>query len=334
MNKWGYYFNAVAIVAIEVVIHQIFAVKYIGWGAGFQYYILCVLILPFLVEGKHILAKSFISILCIVTFLYLQCTYQDMTPVYSLGEGTLQIFNLLNITSAMLLIIFWGHYFNKSVNEAEAELEFERHKSDEILFNTLPKSIALRLKKNKETIADKFENVTVLFLDVVGYTAISSTKSPSQMVEVLNELFSGFDDLASKYKLEKIKTIGDCYMIAAGVPVQAEDDISRMADFSLEIIPLLNQFNQKNNLELKVRIGFNTGDVVAGVIGKYKFIYDLWGDAVNIASRMESHGLNGEIQVSQSSFDLLKDSYILEPRGDIEIKGKGIMHTYILKAKK
>ena len=213
-------------------------------------------------------------------------------------------------------------------------LILEREKAERLLLNILPSSIAKRLKQDSETIADSFEEVTVLFADLVDFTRLSGKISPTELVSLLNEIFSRFDRLVERYGLEKIKTIGDSYMVVGGLPVPRADHAEAVAEFALAMQQEIEEFNQLKKQKFIMRIGINTGAVVAGVIGIKKFIYDLWGDAVNIASRMESHGIPGFIQVSSSTYELLKEKYVLEKRGIIEIKGKGEMTTYLLTNRK
>jgi len=218
--------------------------------------------------------------------------------------------------------------------EAEAALRHQQEQTERLLLNVLPKAIAERLKHRADTIADDFAEVTVMFIDIVGFTALSAQTSPTQMVEILNQIFSMFDLLAELYDLEKIKTIGDAYMVAGGLPMPRHDHASAIADMALDIQKIMSHFYMPSGEPLSIRIGINTGPVVAGVIGSKKFIYDLWGDTVNTASRMESHGLPGCIQVTEATRDRLGDAYLLETRGAIDVKGKGNMHTYFLRGKK
>jgi len=210
------------------------------------------------------------------------------------------------------------------------QIEEEKVRSEQLLLNILPKSIAERLKGGETTIADSFNNVSVIFADLAGFTRLSTRVSPDEIVALLNRIFSAFDDLAEKYGLEKIKTIGDCYMAAAGLPVPREDHAVATANMALDMLHLITN-SSFGNLPLTLRIGINSGPVVAGIIGNKKFIYDLWGDSVNTANRMESHGLSNQIQVSESTYELLKEKFLLEPRGEIDVAGKGLMKTFWLK---
>lgn len=210
------------------------------------------------------------------------------------------------------------------------QLQTERAKSERLLLNVLPKAIAERLKSGQRTIVDSFVAATVLFADIVGFAHISAQQSPQRTVELLNELFSRFDRIAEKHELEKIKTIGDAYMMVGGVPVVRGDHAPICAAAAFEILDALAAFNRKHGLAWSIRIGMNSGPVVAGIIGTRKFSYDLWGDTVNIASRMESHGRPDRIQVSEATRQLLGHRYSFEPVGVIEIKNAAAMPTYLL----
>ena len=212
------------------------------------------------------------------------------------------------------------------------DLRVERENSERLLLNILPAPIAARLKSGEQTIADSYQEVTVLFSDVVGFTAMSALISPTELVIELNKLFRRFDALSIKFGVEKIKTIGDAYMAVGGVPEVVSDHAERVADMALAMQLEMDEYNKDAPTPLQIRIGLNTGAVVAGVTGTVKFAYDLWGDAVNIASRMESTGIPGQIQVSESTASQLRDQgFILENRGGVEVKGKGIMNTWMLK---
>jgi PAS domain S-box-containing protein len=214
--------------------------------------------------------------------------------------------------------------------QAESALRLEQEKSEQLLLNILPEPIASQLKENQGSIAENFNDVTILFADLVGFTPLSARLKPIELVNLLNEIFSTFDELAEQLELEKIKTIGDAYMVAAGLPVPRYDHAEAIAEMALAMQAKLHGFRSKLGENLQIRTGINTGAVVAGVIGTKKFIYDLWGDAVNIASRMESSGDPGRIQVTAATCERLKHKYRFEKRGTIHVKGKGEMETYWL----
>jgi adenylate cyclase len=207
-----------------------------------------------------------------------------------------------------------------------------RRENERLLLNILPAPIADRLKKSgEELIADNFAEVTVLFADIVGFTQIATDKSPEAIVEMLNDLFTRFDLAARELDIEKIKTIGDAYMAVCGLPDPCENHIEKMMAMAVRLIQITREFSAERNIPVRLRIGVNTGPVVAGIIGRRKFIYDLWGDTVNLASRMESHGVPDAIQVTRPVFEKMKDQYTFEERGPIEVKGKGAIETWILR---
>lgn len=210
------------------------------------------------------------------------------------------------------------------------QVERYRLQADTLLYNILPESIANRLKGGAPTIADSFDNVTILFADIENFTSISAVADPADIVNLLNRVFSDFDELAAKYGLEKIKTIGDSYMVAAGVPVPRDDHIDCIISFAQDMLAAIKKHPDLRGAPLSLRIGINTGPVVAGVIGRQKFSYDMWGDTVNVASRMEQHGAANRIQVTQRVKDKLDNRYAFEERAPIPIKGKGMMVTYFL----
>jgi len=217
----------------------------------------------------------------------------------------------------------------------EAELRHQRRETERLLLSILPQPIAERLKRNQgTTIADSFDDITVMFADVVNFTALSSRIPPADLVELLNQIFSAFDQLAAKYGVEKIKTLGDGYMAAAGLPVYRPDHAEAIADLALGMQHTISQFHSDQTEPFALRIGICTGPVVAGVIGTQRFIYDLWGDTVNLASRMQSQGASGEIQVTETTYQRIHRKYELEERGRIDVKGRGEMMTYWLKGKK
>ncbi|MEM6425828.1 MAG: adenylate/guanylate cyclase domain-containing protein [Cyanobacteria bacterium P01_H01_bin.119] len=247
----------------------------------------------------------------------------------SLALMALSVYISVFVTTALSLAASMAEH-----NQARTDLLAEKDKSERLLLNILPQPIAVRLLEHQEqTIADQFAEVTVLFADIVGFTRLSSDLPPQVVVNMLNDIFSTFDRLADRHGLEKIKTIGDSYLVVGGLPTHRDDHAAAIAAMALDMQAAVEQFNQHGNhpQTFRIRIGINTGPVVAGVIGTKKFIYDLWGDTVNIASRMESMGIAGEIQVTQATGNLLKDLYQLEYRGEIKVKGKGLMGTYWLR---
>ena len=250
---------------------------------------------------------------------------------FELAEVLIRVHNLLEV-----------RLLQREAKRLYDRVVAEQKVSERLLFNVLPHSIAERLKGRHEIltggftgiIADRFETVTVLFADIVGFTKFSETVGAEIVVGVLNEIFTRFDVIADDRALEKIKTIGDSYMAAAGLPVPAEDHAIRAAHMALDMLAAMERFNESSGHRLQVRIGIDTGAAVAGVIGKRKFTYDLWGDVVNTASRMESHGVAGRIQITESTRQKLGEAFVLEERGPTDIKGKGEMRTWFLNGSK
>jgi len=220
------------------------------------------------------------------------------------------------------------------LGEKATALEKEKGRTEKLLLNVLPIAIADRLQKGEKVEAETFPEVTVLFADVVGFTKLAAELGPRSVTNLLNELFEIFDDLAEKYKLEKIKTIGDCYMAVAGVPDRSPTHAQQMADFSLEALSILKSQNQKLSRNLQIRIGMHSGTVAAGIIGRKKFAYDLWGDVVNVTNRLEGTAEPMKIHVSESVHARLEDSYIFEDRGEVELRNRGKLRTYYLIGKK
>jgi adenylate cyclase len=230
------------------------------------------------------------------------------------------VINILGVGSLVFLMIF---YFVGQKN-------MYQQKSEVLLLNILPKEIAAILKNESHTIADQYEEASVLFADMVGFTPLSAKLPPVEMVELLNEVFSFFDSLLDKYGVEKIRTIGDSYMVASGVPRERSDHAQTLTRMALEMRDYISSHTFRNGQRVSFRIGINSGSMIAGVIGRRKFVYDVWGDAVNVASRMESHGIGDSVQITQATYGLIKDEFVCKPRGTVNIKGKGKMEVWLV----
>lgn len=239
------------------------------------------------------------------------------------SENIKLFFFFMNLSFASIVVFIFATYF---VNNAIAE----RERANNLLLNVLPKEIAPILKGGQNSIADHYDSASVLFADIVGSTPLFSTLTPEEAVDWLNEIFTSFDRLVEKYSLEKIRTIGDNYMVAAGVPVPRDDHAQAIAYLALEMVSALKNTPARNGHKIAFRLGINSGPLVAGVIGQTKFHYDLWGDTVNIASRMESQGEAGRVHISDATHVLIKDDFACTSRGIIEVKGRGAMHTWFL----
>ena len=252
----------------------------------------------------------------------------------SLSPAVVTIFFILNIGTVSAIAIFLLAYFVGEKNRLFMLLRGEQAKSENLLLNVLPKEIAAILKNESRTIADHYPETSVLFADMVGFTPLSAKLEPVEMVELLNEAFSFFDSLVDKYDVEKIRTIGDSYMVASGVPRHRRDHAQALARMALEMRDFVATHRFRNGQQVSFRFGINSGPVIGGVIGKRKFVYDVWGDVVNVGSRMESHGTGGTIQITRATYELIKDDFICEPRGIVDIKGKGEMEVWLVLAAK
>lgn len=260
-----------------------------------------------------------------------------VSQVYRADGGTIWISETARAVydSEGNLLYYEGTVEDVTERKVVAEaLRYQQEQSERLLLNILPGPIAARLQLAEDAIADSFGEVTVLFADLVGFTEICAEIPPTELVSLLNDIFSTFDNLAERHGLEKIKTIGDAYMVAGGLPLPQANHAEAVAEMALDMMEAIAQFTTKHGKAFNIRIGINTGPVVAGVIGIKRLIYDLWGDTVNIASRMESQGIPGCIQVTKSTYDQLRDKYIFEQRGAIQVKGRGEMTTYLLISKK
>ena len=236
----------------------------------------------------------------------------------------------LNIAVGGTIVFTLLAVFASQRRDALAALRQEQEKSENLLLNILPRSIADKLKAETQPIADHFGSASILFADVADFTPWSERLPPAEVVGYLDRLFSCFDELAERYRLEKIKTIGDCYMVAAGVPIPRPDHARALALMALDMLATMRSDEGVAHLGHELRVGINSGPVVAGVIGRKRFLYDLWGDAVNTASRMESHGTPGRIQITRATYELLADEFECEPRGTIAVKGKGEVEAWYL----
>ena len=240
---------------------------------------------------------------------------------------TLFAMNVLGVAATAFALL---QYFVRARERALAALEIEQDKSERLLLNVLPESVAARLKEQGGVIADACPGVTVLFADIVGFTPLSERLSASNVVALLDRVFAHWDQLAADHGVEKIKTIGDAYMVAGGIPLPRDDHAEAIAEMALAMGPEFMRLSSETGYPLQVRIGIDTGPVIAGVIGRAKFIYDLWGDTVNTASRMESYAPPGTIQVTERAFERLRARYEFRPRETIDVKGKGPMRPYLL----
>lgn len=250
-----------------------------------------------------------------------------LRPTSNFPAATLALITLNNVIGIACMVFAALFFFVTQRDLAYRLLNLERDKAENLLLNILPKDIAVILKDHGDVIAEQFEGASILFADVVNFTPLSASMTATELVQLLNEVFSDFDRLVEKYGLEKIKTIGDCYMVAAGVPRPRADHARALTRLALEMRDHVRGRTFRGHT-LQFRFGLNSGPVVAGVIGRKKFIYDLWGDAVNTASRMESHGQGNVIQITRATYELVQDEFVCEPHGVVNVKGKGEMEVW------
>lgn len=245
-------------------------------------------------------------------------------------NGIKDTFFLMNITGTAAILYGVLRFFQAQKERIMTSLEQEQAKTNKLLLNILPAAIVERLKANDVRIADHYDAVTVMFADLIDFTHISEKMPPSQLINLLSQVFLKFDQLAEKYQVEKIKTIGDAYMVISGAPVMCQDHAKRIASMALEMHDALKEVALSTDLNLQMRIGIHTGPVVAGVIGSAKFSYDLWGDTVNLASRMEHICAPNAIQITEETKLLLEDNYLFSEKASVNVKGKGVLETFIL----
>ena len=304
----------------------------LGLSGGPQIYLNLFVVIPFLVyPRRHLKTAVVMSVLALVTVVLLIALRGDVPIVGKpFSPSNTLISNISSLAGFTVMLLALGYYTSKTTQRAEDEVDHQKQLAENLLLNILPAEIAQRLKKDQGAIAEEFNEVTVLFADIAEFTILSDKLRPEELVVFLNRVFSELDHLTDKHGLEKIKTIGDAYMVASGLPLRRKDHAPAMAEFALEMVQTIARIKSPDGQPLQMRIGMSSGPAVAGVIGERKFSYDLWGDTVNTASRMESHGKNGAIQVTRPTYELLRDRYELAERGWIDVKGKGRLETWWL----
>jgi adenylate cyclase len=304
-----------------------------GSSSNIPLFMLTVIMAAFF-SGGHELPKlrNFIVLLSLVSFMFLEFMSFFIEPVIRFSP--LYIEWLRHTIDIGMVTFAFGltFYIANEIRKSDDEIETERTKSEKLLLNILPAAIAAQLKLNEGVIAERYEESSVLFADIAGFTVLSSKLPADQVVQMLDEVFREFDALAGRLGLEKIKTIGDAYMVAAGLPERRSDHCEAIFELAVEMQRLMRDKFSKKFDGLELRIGIHSGPVIAGVIGTVKFAYDLWGDTVNTASRMESHGVTGQIHVTEAVYERLKGRHQFTERGELEIKGKGLMKTYLFEA--
>jgi adenylate cyclase len=333
LHRFGSLVAPLALIGF-VYVFLIYVVTQVGMDGGAWLAYLSAAALAMLLIGTERLwlcialcAVAALIVICLQTFV------PDNTGL--LSDKSLFLGNFVfNILANMTLIFMIVYYAVGQIARAEAAAEREYKRSEELLENILPRDVAERLKHQpSKTIADSFDNASVLFLDLAGSTALASHLSPELLVSLLNDIFTRLDDMVQRFGLEKIKTTGDGYMVVSGVPIPSSHHAAKIADFALAIQHELGNLTDHNGEPTSFRIGIESGPVVAGIVGRRKFFYDVWGDTVNVASRMESTCVAGKIQIGPNIARSLKDNFILVERGNIEVRGKGFMQTWFLTAR-
>jgi class 3 adenylate cyclase len=306
----------------------------VGTGSGSQFFFLVGACLVVLMLGiEHIVLAAGLAAIAaglVIALEFLVPRDTGLQPAWAQSMGF-----VITAISAVVMVVVTVWFALRDTARAEAVMEAQYERSEALLANMLPASIADRLKEpDRSVIADKYDEASVLFADIVGFTERASTTAPADLVRFLDRVYSAFDALVEKHGLEKIKVSGDSYMVVSGVPRPRPDHVQALADFALDMADVAAGLKDPHGLSLPLRVGMACGPVVAGVVGSRRFFYDVWGDAVNVASRMESTDSVGRIQVPEDIYERLKDEFVLQERGRIEVKGKGMMRTWYLVGRK
>ncbi|KRE34611.1 adenylate cyclase [Mycobacterium sp. Soil538] len=301
-----------------------------GTGTGLQFYFLVSASLVVLVLGiERIALAAVIAAIGVVLMIALELTVPNdrgIGPPWMLTVGFIS-----SVVSSVVMIFATLWYTLRETERAERAMEAEYERSERLLANILPETIADRLKDPaRSVIADKYDDASILFADIAGYTKRASDTAPAELVRFLDRLYTDLDALVDRHGLEKVKTSGDSYMVVSGVPTPRSDHLEALAALALDMADAVSGLTDRQGRAVPLRIGMACGPVVAGVVGAKKFFYDVWGDAVNVASRMETTDVEGRIQVPDDVYQRLRDSFVLEERGYVEVKGKGPMHTWYL----
>lgn len=326
---------ASVIVMVSLNLHVFRNAAEYGSASGGHLFFLPPLVYPLLVfsyrEKKEIIVSMAGSLLLLMAAVLIHRTVGSVFTMDPVVQARLYDATLINVFALLLLILL---YFYIQTGRIEQNLIREKERSDTLLFNMMPQTIAERMKVGNRIIADEFDECSILFADIVNFSRLTRAMSPERMVIVLNEFFQCFDTLVAKHSVEKIRTVGDGYFVASGVPDPRPDHLEALCELGLDMIDAARVLSHDVEVGIQVRIGIASGPVVAGVIGQRKYMYDLWGDAVNLASRMETQGEPGRIQMPAFCAEKLKDKYVLLRRGEIEIKSFGPTVTYFLAGKK
>ena len=372
LNRHGFHMASMTIAMFEIIVHQIIAVKFIGAESGFQYYIPATAIFPFLLPRGNVFWKSFLLLLCVAGFLLVEFWLVNEPPMYVLSETAQRTFRFANIAACFGLIAVWAYYLNIGIYRGEVilerrirevadlekkaeqaqlahdlemkerdneifrlrniELEEEKNKSRNLLLNILPEETADELMHSGKATSKRYASATVLFVDFVGFTSISEQLDPEELISRIDVYFTAFDRISEAHNIEKIKTIGDAYMAVGGLPVPNQTHTMDVVKAAIEMLAFVKEQKQKDPGAFDIRIGIHTGSLVAGVVGRHKFQYDIWGDTVNVASRMEQSSSAGKINISGAVYDVISKDYRCTARGPVEVKNRGKIEMYFLEA--
>jgi len=303
---------------------------HLGTGSGLPFYYLVAATLMVLILGvEHIGLASVLAALGATTVIVLAILVPYNTGVQP--DWSFRLGFILSVISAWVMVVAVVWYALREIRRAREAMESEYERSERLLTNILPATIAQRLKDpSRNIIADKYDDASILFADIAGYTKRASDTAPTELVRFLDRLYTDLDALVDRHGLEKVKTSGDSYMVVSGVPEPRDDHIEALACLALDMAEAVAGLKDPQGREVPLRIGLAAGPVVAGVVGARKFFYDVWGDAVNVAARMETTDVEGRIQVPHDVYERLNHAFLLEERGEVDIKGKGVMHTWYL----
>jgi adenylate cyclase len=307
---------------------------HLGTGSGLPFFYLVAATLMVLILGtEHLVLASVLAALAAATLIALELLVPYNTGVQP--GWAFQTGFILSVITAWIMVVAVVSFALREIRRAREAMEAEYERSERLLTNILPATIAERLKDpSRNIIADKYDDASILFADIGGYTKRASDTPPADLVRFLDRLYTDLDALVDRHGLEKVKTSGDSYMVVSGVPQPREDHIEALACLALDMADAVADLKDAEGREVPLRIGLAAGPVVAGVVGARKFFYDVWGDAVNVAARMETTDVEGRIQVPHNVYERLNHAFVLEKRGEVDIKGKGVMHTWYLVARR
>jgi adenylate cyclase len=333
LNRSGRHHTAFFFLLLVTLAHLTTTAMMLGLGTGIFLFLFIVPVVGTLFAPAEIPVAKWVAVVAGIAAPVVVVSLRPPVPEPIAGTWIETTLLVTSVISTLAFATGVGLYFRRLVERAESDLQKAHELTEQLLLNVLPPQIAERLKAGEQVIADRREEVSILFADLVGSTALADRLSADELVGLLNQVFTPFDDLAEELGLEKIKTVGDAYMVVGGLPVPRVDHLEAVVEMALRMREEISRHVVEGHGQLQMRFGIHTGAVVAGVIGKRKFSYDLWGDTVNVAARMEAHGIPDEIQVTAEARRRLDGRYRFEARGPVEVKGKGVMETYLLKSR-